>query len=332
LQQQPLLGHDFNAPEGNFPVPLTKLGYQARRAVIAKVEAGAYQLERSPCLCGGHQDCLICTVDRYRIPHRTVLCEKCGLIRTDPRWTRDSYNDFYRNYYRAMYERPGHDAQTIFAVQSSNARARSAFIMRQLAGILPDAVLEIGCGGGWNLLPFHERGSRVVGYDFDEDYLRAGRERGMDLRTGDIETARRDKVKYDLIILSHVVEHFLEPVSELRQVSELLTPGGVLFVEVPNLFEVDGQLLRYWQAAHTYSFVPGTLRLLMGQAGYAEIALSREIRSMWRATDAPPRSHPHDPRLAGQIKRFLISRQRDTRVKLLTRGVRNRVLRMLERT
>jgi SAM-dependent methyltransferase len=102
----------------------------------------------------------------------------------------------------------------------------------------------------------------VTGYDFDQDYLDAGRARGLDLRTGDIDTAVEGGERYDLVILSHVVEHFVDPVCDLRRISDLLEPDGILYVEVPTLFTVDGQLLRYWQAAHTYSFVPATVRAL----------------------------------------------------------------------
>lgn len=40
--------------------------------------------------------------------------------------------------------------------------------------------------------------------------------------------------KFDLIILSHIIEHIREPLLYLRQIKKLLENGGYMFIEVPN--------------------------------------------------------------------------------------------------
>jgi hypothetical protein len=147
--QTPLLdGPMFNAADGPFPIPMTENGRKALSTAIEHIASGEYDFVRSPCLCGAVHERLVCTVDRYRIPHRTVLCLECGLIRTDPRWTRSSYNGFYRHHYRAMYERPGHGAETIFDIQAVGASGRAALILRHVPVPMPLKVCDSAVKAG----------------------------------------------------------------------------------------------------------------------------------------------------------------------------------------
>lgn len=325
---RPLLGPDFQSLEGAFPIPTTERGLEARREVLARIQSGAYGTETVPCLCGSGREELVCTVDRYRLPHRTVMCADCGLVRTSPRWSAAAYEDFYARFYRAIYERPGDTAERMFARQRANAERRAAFVARHLAPARRLSMLEIGCGAGWNLLPLRAAGHTVAGYDFDEEYLAAGRTQGLDLRRGGLEAAIADDRRHDVVVLSHVVEHLLDPIGDLAQLRAVLAPGGHLFVEVPNLFGVTRNLLRYWQGAHTYSFVPATLRALMAAAGYEEVAVDDAIASLWRVSAAVAKPVAW-PRVAGQTRRFLASRNSDFLPKLVIRSLTRRLRRGL---
>ena len=45
-----------------------------------------------------------------------------------------------------------------------------------------DVVVEIGTGGGWNLMKFKEKGFKHYGFDYDESYIKFGREQyGLNL-------------------------------------------------------------------------------------------------------------------------------------------------------
>ena len=69
-------------------------------------------------------------------------------------------------------------------------------------------VLEIGCGDGCNLYPYHLLGKQVKGYDYGEEFLESGRRRGMNLVNGHF--ANDTNGPYDLILVVHTFEHFLE--------------------------------------------------------------------------------------------------------------------------
>ncbi len=152
--------------------------------------------------------------------------------------------------------------------------ARSAYryehVDKHVGAASIDKVLEVGCGGGWNLYPFLEAGKTVVGYDFSPALVRFGRSLALDLRVG--SAAEIEGGEFDLIILSHIVEHFLDPVGEVRKITDHLSGSGVLYIEVPN---ADQFCLGGLQNAHTYFFSPRTLAHYMGRAGLAPRMIAR---------------------------------------------------------
>jgi SAM-dependent methyltransferase len=328
----PLLGINFTSLEGCLPIPVTPQGEEARRAVRAKIVSGEYALEVAPCLCGAQEDRLVATIDRYRIPHATVLCRRCGLVRTNPRLTEAAYVDFYTHHYRDLYERANHEPVAYYAAQLVRGQERAAFILRHVrAGWDRPAVLEIGCGGGWNLLPFHAQGWGAVGWDFDDDYLAAGRAKGLDLRHGSLDDAAARGERFELIILSHVLEHLLEPAADLRKLRALLTPRGALFIEVPSLFDVSSNLLRYFQNAHTFSFVPDTLQPLMASTGFRCLAMTSRIQSLWMADEMGSAGEWRKPALAARTENFLRRRQHESKAYQRWRGLQLRCERAWER-
>ena len=303
-----LLGPEYNSDVVEFPVPVSDKGRRNIAAVIEKIGSGAYRYEDIACLCGESQEELVCTRDRYGLPHRTVLCASCGLVRTNPRLDSPSYQDFYSKHYRSIYERPGHDPSSMFQIHASRAEERANFVLSHAASRRL-RLLEIGCGGGWNLIPFLKLGHDAEGCDYDDNYIQAGRDRGLSIHRGSIDEMILTGRTYDIVILSHVLEHMLDPVRELGKMARLLESSGRLYVEVPSLFAVTTQLPRYWQTAHTYSFVPDTLRRLMVSAGFREIVSNDAIASLWM--QAPVRDNVvwNDPRLAAKTRRFLWTAQ-----------------------
>ncbi|MEI6613505.1 MAG: methyltransferase domain-containing protein, partial [Chrysiogenales bacterium] len=78
-----------------------------------------------------------------------------------------------------------------------------------LAPIIKDKkhfeIMEFGCAAGWNLIPFFNEGYHVTGYDYSPSLVEFGRSRGLNLFTGSFQEIIGE---YDVIILSHVIEHF----------------------------------------------------------------------------------------------------------------------------
>lgn len=96
-------------------------------------------------------------------------------------------------------------------------------------------LLDVGCGNGDYLANAADAGWQVVGIDADPAAVAVATQRGLDARLGGIELFAEQSSCFDAITLSHVLEHLHDPVGLLRAVHRLLKPGGVVFIDTPNI-------------------------------------------------------------------------------------------------
>lgn len=107
--------------------------------------------------------------------------------------------------------------------------------LSQGAGQSPVA-LEVGCGSGKNLEFLKTLGWDVVGVEPDPVSRALALENGIQVHEGTAEQLPEPvtSMRFDLIILSHVLEHTVDPVRSLRNLQPLIRESGVLYCEVPN--------------------------------------------------------------------------------------------------
>lgn len=155
-------------------------------------------------------------------------------------------------------------------------------------------LLDVGCGNG-NYLEFAQRaGWRVRGLDFDAKATAAARARGLDVDEGTIKLLAEEEASYDRITLSHVLEHVYDPWDLLADCYRLLKPGGVLWLETPNI-DSNGRAAfgPYWRGLepprHLHIFSRRSLRDKLKELGFADIRdsfSSFATAAMWRESRA----------------------------------------------
>jgi SAM-dependent methyltransferase len=134
-------------------------------------------------------------------------------------------------------------------------------------------LLDIGCGTGLFLHLAAEAGMQVHGIELSAsavDYARTNY--GLDVHHGTLEDAEIAPASCNIVVMWHVLEHLPDPVAGLRQVAELLAPGGLLFAAVPNFGSYEARLFgRRWYSLdaprHLFHFTPQTLAAAVEQAG-----------------------------------------------------------------
>jgi SAM-dependent methyltransferase len=111
----------------------------------------------------------------------------------------------------------------------------------------PGRLLEVGTGSGERLVQFADAGWEVVGQDIDPKAGHLARERGITVHDCDLAELVGRQAPFDLIGLSHVLEHATDPGEMLRASAALLAPGGRICVVSPNANGL-GRLLfgRWW--------------------------------------------------------------------------------------
>ena len=147
-------------------------------------------------------------------------------------------------------------------------------------------VLDIGCGWGQALLYFKSKGMDCYGFDPAPEAVEYGRSRGLsNLVVGGVGTMNVFKQRFDVVTLLNVLEHQADPVAVVNEIrEEVLAPGGVLVIDVPNefnAFQVAGQhlhgLKEWWVCppGHLNYFSHETLcRLLEGEGLTVKLAES----------------------------------------------------------
>jgi 2-polyprenyl-3-methyl-5-hydroxy-6-metoxy-1,4-benzoquinol methylase len=172
---------------------------------------------------------------------RVWFCPTCRSAATHPAPGRAALDAFYRvDYSESNRSRCRH-----FSLYDVRAAAQVETILRSglfderdgrdpLAGL---DVLDIGCGPGSLLREFQRRGAWVLGYDADPAVVAAARSRlgtDADVRCRPFDPDEHEPHSFDVVALSHVLEHIAQPDEFLSKLLRLLRGGGCLFVEVPN--------------------------------------------------------------------------------------------------
>jgi len=163
------------------------------------------------------------------------------------------------------------------------AGARADFV-REMPDDPDAAILEIGCAeGATGALALKScKCRRYVGVERHQASAQLARTRLSDVIVGDVENLELTfpQASFDVLVLSEVLEHLVDPWHLLARISEYLKPGGLVFASVPNVshYSVIAQLLRgQWtltdsgimDATHLRWFTPATVGAMFEQSGFS---------------------------------------------------------------
>lgn len=152
--------------------------------------------------------------------------------------------------------------------------------------------LDVGCASGAFLACLRYYGWDVAGVDLDPEMAAAVRDRlGCEVFAGDIEHAPFPPGSFDFVHLRDVLEHTYDPVGFLRAAARLARPGGLVFVQTPNVEGTGvtqcGDRWYGWDTPrHLHLFSPSTLRRALAAAGLVEERMTTlPLRDLYRVED-----------------------------------------------
>ena len=137
---------------------------------------------------------------------------------------------------RDFYENPDTPASSGLDRAQRMSRLLS-HALRDVAA--PACVLDVGCGDGTaaGLAAQHNPGHRMIGLDWSASSLRQARRLGLTVVRAGVDApglpVRSESA--DVVIMSELIEHLVDPDSALDELFRVLKPGGSLLLSTPNL-------------------------------------------------------------------------------------------------
>ena len=104
-------------------------------------------------------------------------------------------------------------------------------------------LLDVGCGNGWTLFIGQEMGFKnSIGLSWDEEDLQRIKSRtnnfeNIELRVGDARKLGELEIdgKFDAIINAENIEHIINSDKLIKDISNLLNDGGLLYLTTPSI-------------------------------------------------------------------------------------------------
>ena len=250
-----------------------------------------YTFRSTKCLCGSESDLILSRNDRSGVEFTTVICQNCGLIRAKKYFTDEDAVDFYSNHFwkieNELKEGEHENPEEIYNNLRSNGVEKSELIKKFLnnAGDKP-VILDVG-GRIGGVLDHFKPNCRLILADYFEPYLEYARSKNIETicgGLGDID------FKPDVIILSHVIEHWTNFENEIQNLIKIQKTNHTLtYIEFPGVDSLkkgrrDGDILGDLYLPHFHYFTSYVFEDIMNRYGFEKVYLDSEIRGIFKYT------------------------------------------------
>jgi hypothetical protein len=246
-----------------------------------------YKLVNNDCLCGEKNDILLSQTDRHCVDFVTVVCKNCGLIRAKDYFKSEDVEDFYKNFYRTitLHDKYGQiSAADMFDIQKKESKFRFDLINKyKIKPINELKIVDLGGGVGGILDHFHDSNEKYL-LDYYDPYLNYAETKGIKSIKGGLN---KIDFKPDIIILSHVIEHWSNFKYEIQRLIDIQKKNETLnYIEFPGVDSIkkgrrEGDVLGDIQVPHVYYFTSYVFENLMNRYGFKKIYIDSLIKSIF---------------------------------------------------
>jgi SAM-dependent methyltransferase len=226
-------------------------------------------------LCGATTFVVLNRRDRYGYPAQASACSRCGLVFLNPRMTAQAYGRFYDGIYRPLvsaYHGRVIDAQTVQDEQRDYAADREQFVRPFVDASRVKTMLDIG--GSTGVVASHFANAFGLGATLIDPApleIAQAKRFGIETITGLVEEYDFGGRQFDLVLICQTVDHLLDIAGTLKKVRELLTPHGLVFIDIVDF---RAAYLRNWSVDeaikidHPFYLTEQTMPVYLRRAGF----------------------------------------------------------------
>ena len=182
------------------------------------------------------------------------ICDYCTLVHMNPKYNESELQNIFTNEYN---NNPNHNQFKTDKQQDIRGDYFIKFLFDfNVTNI--KSCLDIGAGDGSILNKFKTTYNLDLCIGVEPSTKRKQKciDLGLEMKT-DINQIDKD-LKFDVIILSHILGHVYNPTAYLKKIKNMLNTNGYLLIEVPNLF---GHIS--YERTHLYCFWSQSLKNLI---------------------------------------------------------------------
>jgi len=244
------------------------------------IENNNYMVIKCP-VCNATRLYYLFSVQKYRL----CQCQDCKLLFLSPQSSEMELDKINGAEY--FIKDPAQTSEHSVAELELSTAKKHLELLKQYQAAEGGKLLEIGCGHGYLLMKANEFGYNVTGLECSShacDIAKANLNGKGTVICGQIELLEHESEKYDVCVLSDVIEHIRDPRGFLLRINRLLKPDGVIFIATPNVESWSARFLaEKWmefKPKHLYYFSPANLQSLMYQCGFSENILKPCVKVM----------------------------------------------------
>ncbi len=243
-----------------------------------------YKKIENKCVCKFENDIILAESDRHMIEFQTVICGSCGLIRAKKYFTQENISDFYTNHYRKMYPE---DAENLLIKQFNNRKDRYDLIVKYFNKELKNLkITDVGGGIGGVLKNFDNKMNDLYLVDYFEPYLNHAKKNGIKTIKGGLKEIN---FQPDIVILSHVVEHWSNFEEEIKSLISIQKIGTINYIEFPGVDSLklgrrEANIIGDIHVPHVYYFHSDVFENIMNRNGFEKLYIDTQIRSIFKYT------------------------------------------------
>jgi len=109
--------------------------------------------------------------------------------------------------------------------------------------------LDIGCGNGSRLLKMRNLGWQVTGVELNKKAFNECVNHNLNVFNSTLENTKFEDNSFDVVYMSHLVEHLANPCEIFEIVNNILKPNGLLYIKTPNRNSLGRKIFgKYWYA------------------------------------------------------------------------------------
>jgi len=208
-----------------------------------------------------------------------IQCESCGFAHLDPVPTEEDLAEYYKTGFYETHSPSDWAEKEEREQEYWDIEYKDRLeTFSQLLGKPTGRLLDIGCGSGWFLAYAMRFGWDALGVEPSDKMIRIAESLKVPVIQGvfpGIDLS--DHSPFDAVHLKLVLEHVHNPVDVLKDLRHILSPDGLLCIEVPNDFNPLQGIAKttldkpsWWVAppVHINYFTFESLQGLLERTGY----------------------------------------------------------------